>query len=61
MMGTVASGENRGFGWYASSPQLENFNDKLVPFLESVELFKWSGFGRDLDSLIFLFFFRKFT
>merc|ERR1712106_774807 len=56
MMGTVASGENRGFGWYASSPQLENFNDKLVPFLESVELFKWSGFGRDLDSLIFFFF-----
>jgi len=44
MMGTVASGENRGFGWYA--PQLENFNENLLPFLESVELFKWSDYEK---------------
>ena len=94
MMGTVASGENRGFGWYAPKEKgehsgrrifrwivkmthdslfyskicqimffnlekkkrkfpcwkLEKFNEKLVPFLESVELFKWSDYEKLPDS-----------
>lgn len=40
LMGTVSSGVNRGFGWYAKNLNDQKFSEKFRAWQDSVEIFK---------------------